>query len=65
MKHSKQEKCGWVRGMYNPEQSGRYLISDINGITIARFDKEHGWMAGVKCLICWTFIPETQIKAPF
>ena len=64
MEDKNQEKCGWVRGMYRPEKEGEYLIEDINGKTVAIYDGEY-WEDKVSHLLCWTFIPPTDIDAPF
>jgi hypothetical protein len=64
MKHKKQEKNGWVRGMYKPEKAGQYLIEDINGKSVAEYDGEF-WEEKVSHLLCWTFIHPHEIDAPF
>jgi hypothetical protein len=64
MKHKRQEDCGWVRGMHKPEQEGEYIIKDFFGKSVAKYDGEF-WEDKVDHLICWTFIPDTKIDAPF
>ena len=64
MKHKRQEECGWIRGMYEPEKEGEYLVKRVfEGDMVAKYDGEF-WEENID-ILCWTFIPDTKIDAPF